>query len=151
MPSAQYAQILRPAMLCFEPAVLALSIWISLAWGTLYLFLESLPLALKGEYHFSMGASGLAFGGLAAGAAIGLALTPLQEKLYRYACSRRGVRDWPEGRLLSALIGGWLFPAGGRPLACSSILTDGQASCGMDGLPKHHTTGLCHSWERPVS
>ena len=90
-------------LLATEPIVSCLSLWISFAWGTLYLFLESIPLVFS-QYGFSQG---LGFGGLAVGALIGFAM----HLVYLHSTNVR-TSSMPETRLLEASFGAPLFAGG---------------------------------------
>lgn len=91
----------RPIYLLFtEPVLLSFAIWISFAWGVLYIRklpfslvpvlprpitfltataeLEAIPLVFQGVYGFSIGQAGLVFGTQIVGSCIGLGeLIPL--------------------------------------------------------------------------
>ncbi|PWN86660.1 MFS general substrate transporter [Acaromyces ingoldii] len=96
--------LVRPlVLLATEPIVSCLSLWISFAWGTLYLFLESIPLVFS-QYGFSQG---LGFGGLAVGALIGFAM----HLVYLHSTNVR-TSSMPETRLLEASFGAPLFAGG---------------------------------------
>jgi hypothetical protein len=90
-----------------EPIAAALCIWISFAWGCLYLFLESVPLVFE-PYGFvaASNTQGLAFVGLAVGALIGFAICVVTDRL------RPSSATSPEKRLANACAGGILFTAG---------------------------------------
>lgn len=92
-----------------EPIATALCLWISFAWGCLYLFLESIPLVFA-PYGFASQSNtqGLAFTGLAVGALIGFAISTVLE-------TRRTIpAGHPERRLGDAFAGGILFTIGER-------------------------------------
>jgi hypothetical protein len=100
---------IRPLVfLCTEPITTALSVWISFAWGVLYLFLESIPLVFE-PYGFiaAKNTQGLAFTGLAIGSITGFLLSVAWDK------QRKGAAvGAPEKRLGQAFVGGVLFAAG---------------------------------------
>lgn len=100
---------IRPLVyLCTEPITTALSLWISFAWGVLYLFLESIPLVFE-PYGFvaANNTQGLAFTGLAVGSITGFLLSIVWDK------QRKGAAiGAPEKRLGQAFVGGVLFAAG---------------------------------------
>ncbi|KAM0756467.1 MFS general substrate transporter [Meredithblackwellia eburnea MCA 4105] len=99
----------RPIYLLFtEPIVAAFSLWVGMAWGTLYLALEAVPLVFTEVYHFNLGEVGLVFYTAVFAAGIGWVTNLYQEKLYRSTVAKRG----PEARLYASCVGGLAFPAG---------------------------------------
>ncbi|PWN87229.1 MFS general substrate transporter [Acaromyces ingoldii] len=95
--------LVRPLLLlATEPIVFCLSLWISFAWGTLYLFLESVPLVFA-QYGIAQGPS---FVGLAIGALIGFAI-----HLVYVHRSKRLAGSTPETRLGEACVGAVAFAA----------------------------------------
>lgn len=65
--------IIRPAkMLIFSPIVLALSIYVGVVYGYLYLLFTTFSLVFTETYHFSTGAVGLSFLGIGCGSIAGL-------------------------------------------------------------------------------
>lgn len=96
---------IRPLLfLITEPIVALLSLWISFAWGVLYLFLEAIPAVGITFYELDTGEQGLSFAGLAVGFSLGLAS--------HFALERISKGGTPERRFLAASLGGWLFPLG---------------------------------------
>lgn len=98
---------LRPLyFLLTEPITLALSMWIAFAWGTLYLFLEAVPLVFApygfDHKHNTRGAS---FVGIAVGTLTGFAAHMVVLR------ARRPVVE-PEERLPEACVGAVLFTLG---------------------------------------
>ena len=80
--------ILRPLFfLTTEPITFVLSLWIAFAWGTLYLFLESIPLVFQpyGFTHQNM-SRGLSFVGIGVGALIGFGIHLLVLQLTTLNC-----------------------------------------------------------------
>jgi DHA1 family multidrug resistance protein-like MFS transporter len=58
----------RPfALIVNEPGVLAIDLYIALAYGTFYLFFEAFPIVFVGIYHFSLIELGLSFFGFLVG------------------------------------------------------------------------------------
>jgi len=65
--------IVRPAkMLVFSPIVLALSIYVGVVYGYLYLLFTTFSLVFRETYNFSAGAVGLTFLGIGIGSFLGL-------------------------------------------------------------------------------
>lgn len=98
---------LRPLyFLCAEPITLALSAWIAFAWGTLYLFLEAVPLVFE-PYGFNHAhkTRGVSFVGIALGSLLGFAV-------HLYALHTRRRITAPEQRLPEACVGAVLFMLG---------------------------------------
>ncbi|SCV68698.1 BQ2448_819 [Microbotryum intermedium] len=99
----------RPLFLLFtEPIVAAFSLWVSFAWGILYLTLRAVPLVFAHVYGFTIGQVGLVFYGVVVAGIIGFVSNFYQERLYQRYVGTRG----PEARLYAALIGGMIFPMG---------------------------------------
>lgn len=105
----------RTVLLATEPIVFCLSLWISFAWGTLYLFLESVPLVFA-QYGIAQGPS---FVGLAIGALVGFAI-----HLVYVHRSKRLAGSTPETRLGEACVGAVAFAASEfPPPSCLFCLT----------------------------
>ncbi|SGY31972.1 BQ5605_C002g01295 [Microbotryum silenes-dioicae] len=99
----------RPLFLLFtEPIVAAFSLWVSFAWGILYLTLRAVPLVFANVYGFTIGQVGLVFYGVVVAGLFGFVSNFYQERLYQRHVATRG----PEARLYAALIGGMIFPIG---------------------------------------
>lgn len=99
--------ILRPLFfLATEPITFVLSLWIAFAWGTLYLFLESIPLVFApyGFTHEHM-TRGLSFVGIGIGALIGFGI-------HMIVLHYRNTIQKPEERLPEACFGALLFSFG---------------------------------------
>ncbi|KAK1830129.1 putative drug/proton antiporter YHK8-like protein 2 [Podospora conica] len=77
--------VTRPFHLLFtEPVVFFFSLWVSFAWGVLYLTYGSIPLVFQRQYGWDQARTGLVFLSLAIGAVLGTALGILQEKLLHH-------------------------------------------------------------------
>jgi MFS family permease len=95
-----------------EPIVSSLSLWIGLAWGSLFLGGPSTMLVFA-QYGFSPGEKGSMGACIAIGGIIGYFTAFHQERLYGRAAAKSGNgRAPPEARLYWAAAGGLLFPAG---------------------------------------
>lgn len=74
--------VYRPFHLLFtEPVVFFFSLWVSFAWGVLYLTFGSIPLVFQRQYGWDQGQTGLVFLSLIIGSILGTAIGILQEKL----------------------------------------------------------------------
>lgn len=68
-------------LLLTEPVVFFFSLWVSFAWGVLYLTFGSIPLIFKRQYGWDQDRTGLVFLSLIIGSILGTAIGILQEKL----------------------------------------------------------------------
>ncbi|KAL4954513.1 major facilitator superfamily domain-containing protein [Aspergillus filifer] len=106
----------RPTrMLTTEPVVIFFTLWISFAWGILYLFFSSVPQTYGQNYGWSTLATGLIQLAISVGAVIGTAFNPVQDWIHMRSASRNKERPGkpiPEARLYSAIPGSVLFAAG---------------------------------------
>ncbi|KAJ5362666.1 hypothetical protein N7541_003510 [Penicillium brevicompactum] len=105
----------RPTnMLMTEPVVIFFTLWISFAWGILYLFFSSVVQTYSTNYNWSTLATGLVQLAITVGAVIGTMINPLQDMLY-FRSSRRNTekpgKPVPEARLYTAIPGSLLFAA----------------------------------------
>ncbi|GAA5972660.1 hypothetical protein JCM11641_002963 [Rhodosporidiobolus odoratus] len=99
----------RPVqMLVREPVLIAMTAYISLTWGVLYLFLVAVPIVYGQVYGFNIGESGLVYFTQFLGSAIGLAFDAYCARYYHRNVGKRG----PEARLYSAFGGGVCVPIG---------------------------------------
>jgi MFS family permease len=107
---------LRPTtMLLTEPVVTFFTLWISFAWGILFLFFSAVVQTFSTTYGFTTMQTGLVQLALTVGAAIGTLLNPLQDWLYLRTASRNKERPShpiPEARLYTSIPGSLLFSAG---------------------------------------
>lgn len=109
-PSAVFAKALkRPWVLLFrEPIVLIASTYMSILYGTIYMFMGAFPIVYSKTRGWSPGISGLAFLGLAVGMFFGLVYTILDNKRYK----KLGKTATPESRLSPCMIGAVALPVG---------------------------------------
>jgi hypothetical protein len=107
---------MRPTkMLLTEPVVIFFTLWISFAWGILFLFFSAVVQTFSQTYGFDTMQTGLVQLALTVGAAIGMLVNPLQDWLYLRTASRNKERPGkpiPEGRLYTSIPGSLLFTAG---------------------------------------
>jgi MFS family permease len=107
---------MRPTkMLLTEPVVIFFTLWISFAWGILFLFFSAVVQTFSASYGFNTMQTGLVQLALTVGAAIGTIINPLQDWLYMRTASRNKERPGkpiPEARLYTSIPGSLLFTAG---------------------------------------
>lgn len=101
----------RPFSLTFtEPIIFVLNLYIALVYALLYTWLESIPIAFEGVYHFSLGLTGVAYCGILVGAI----LTVPAFCYYNYVAlepqfdAQGDIR--PEARLPPAFVGAFCLP-----------------------------------------
>ncbi|KUI52726.1 putative transporter mfs2 [Cytospora mali] len=106
----------RPArMLTTEPVVIFFTLWVSFAWGILFLFFSSVVQTFQSAYDFNTLQTGLVQLAISAGAIIATFINPMQDRLYVKSASRNKERPGkpiPEARLYSSVPGSILFAAG---------------------------------------
>ncbi|KAJ7273463.1 major facilitator superfamily domain-containing protein [Mycena haematopus] len=104
----------RPfVFLVTEPIVLCVALYISIVYGTLYALFAAFPIVFQQHRHFTSAQGGLAFIGIGIGILLGLASTPLQNRVYWRAMEQSETgRAAPEARLHQAMVGGVLIPIG---------------------------------------
>ncbi|EAW12204.1 putative MFS multidrug transporter [Aspergillus clavatus NRRL 1] len=106
----------RPTrMLTTEPVVIFFTLWISFAWGILFLFFSSVVQTFSTNYGWGIMATGLVQLAISVGAVIGTVVNPLQDWLYLRSASRnpeRPGRPIPEARLYTSIPGSLLFAGG---------------------------------------
>ncbi|KAH7121271.1 MFS multidrug transporter-like protein [Dendryphion nanum] len=107
---------MRPTkMLLTEPVVIFFTLWISFAWGILFLFFSSVVQTFGTNYGFSIFQTGLVQLAITIGAAIGTMINPIQDWLYLRTASKNKERPGspiPEGRLYTSIPGSILFTGG---------------------------------------
>lgn len=106
----------RPTrMLISEPVVIFFTLWISFAWGILYLFFSSVVQTYSTNYGWSNFQTGLVQLAISVGAVIGTIINPIQDRLYLRSANRNKERPGkpiPEARLYFAVPGSLLFAGG---------------------------------------
>jgi hypothetical protein len=107
---------MRPTkMLLTEPVVIFFTLWISFAWGILFLFFSAVVQTFSDTYGFNTFQTGLVQLALTVGAAIGTLINPIQDWLYLRTASKNKERPGkpiPEARLYTSIPGSLLFTAG---------------------------------------
>ena len=70
-------------LLLTEPVVFFFSLWVSFAWGVLYLTFASVPIVFEKVYNFDIEQAGYVFGAMSVGAVLGGLIGLLQERLLK--------------------------------------------------------------------
>lgn len=106
----------RPSrMLTTEPVVIFFTLWVSFAWGILFLFFSSVAQTFSTNYGFSTYQTGLVQLAISVGATIGTMINPFQDHLYARSALRntdRPGKPIPEARLYTSIPGSLLFTGG---------------------------------------
>ncbi|KAF3033739.1 hypothetical protein E8E12_002426 [Didymella heteroderae] len=107
---------MRPTkMLVSEPVVIFFTLWISFAWGILFLFFSSVVQTFGDSYGFGIFQTGLVQLAITVGALIGTLINPLQDWMYLRTAKKNDERPGkpiPEARLYTSIPGSLLFTAG---------------------------------------
>lgn len=103
----------RPWVLLFrEPIVLALSVYMAVIYGTLYMMFGAFPIVFQENRGWTEGIGGLAFIGIAIGMIIGVLGTfPDNKRYLKVAAKHDGIAP-PEARLPPAMVGAVAIPVG---------------------------------------
>lgn len=106
----------RPWILLFrEPIVLLTSLYISIVYGTLYMFFAGFPIVFQVARGWSQGAAGLPFVGVAIGVCLATLAAGVHNKRYvrlSAAAEAKGCEVEPEARLGNAMAGSIVLPIG---------------------------------------
>lgn len=106
----------RPAkMLTTEPVVIFFTLWVSFAWGVLYMFFSSVVQTFQASYGFGTMSTGLVQLAISVGAVIATAINPIQDWAYLRSARRNKERPGkpiPEARLYFSVPGSLLFAGG---------------------------------------
>jgi hypothetical protein len=107
---------MRPTkMLISEPVVTFFTLWISFAWGILFLFFSSVVQTFGESYGFGIFQTGLVQLAITVGAVIGTLINPIQDQMYLRTADKNEERPGkpiPEARLYTSIPGSLLFTAG---------------------------------------
>lgn len=107
---------MRPTkMLATEVVVSSFTLWVSFAWGILFLFQSSVPIVFSELYNFDTWQTSLIQVSLSLGAIVGTLVNPIQDRLYLKSAKRnmeRPGKPIPEARLYFAVPGSLIFTAG---------------------------------------
>ncbi|KUJ21872.1 MFS general substrate transporter [Mollisia scopiformis] len=106
----------RVWMLLFrEPIVLLASLYISIIYGTLYMFFAAIPIVFQVTRGWSQGIAGLPFVGVAIGVCLATLAAGVDNKRYVRLCkaaAANGCAVEPEARLGTAMAGSIVLPIG---------------------------------------
>jgi MFS family permease len=106
----------RPWILLFcEPIVLLMSLYMSIVYGTLYMFFAAVPIVFQGSRGWNQGTAGLPFVGVAIGVCLATVLAGVDNKRYVRLCATmaaKGATVEPEARLSTAMEGSIVLPIG---------------------------------------
>ncbi|GFP51855.1 efflux pump FUB11 [Trichoderma asperellum] len=106
----------RPWVLLFrEPIILLMSLYMSIVYGTLYMFFAAIPTVFQGTRGWSEGLAGLPFIGVTIGVCLATALSGVDNKRYVRLCEAmeaKGATIEPEARLSTAMVGSIVLPIG---------------------------------------
>ena len=99
-------------LLVREPVVFFFSVWISFAWGIIFLFFSVIPLAFENNHGWNVGEQGYPYISLGVGTFLGFATNFWQNHLYNKAAEKNNGVPIPEARLYGACVGAVLLPIG---------------------------------------
>ncbi|MCJ1405835.1 hypothetical protein MMC11_009065 [Xylographa trunciseda] len=106
----------RPWILLFlEPIVLLMSLYMSIVYGTLYMFFAAIPIVFHGSRGWNEGTAGLPFVGVTIGVCLATVLSGADNKRYVRLCATieaKGATVEPEARLSTAMVGSIVLPIG---------------------------------------
>ncbi|KAL0959143.1 hypothetical protein HGRIS_014430 [Hohenbuehelia grisea] len=98
----------RPiVMMCTEPVVIFMTIYLSFIYSILYLLFFAFPIAFAEVRGWSAGMTGLTFISIMLGIGLAMCFMPFQERLYRRATVNG---TYPEARLYLMMLGSILLP-----------------------------------------
>lgn len=121
----------RPTrMLLTEPVVIFFTLWVSFAWGILFLFFSSVAQTFSSNYGWGTFQTGLVQLAISVGAVIGTVLNPIQDWIYLRSAKRNREhpgKPIPEARLYTSIPGSLLFAGG--------LFWYGWASTGDGSVP----------------
>lgn len=121
-------------LLLFSPIVLALSTYMAVVYGYLYLLFTTITEVYEDQYHFSQGSVGLTYLGIGVGSLFGVVIFGIASDRIVKAKSKSGEMK-AEYRLPPMIPGSFIIPIGREfppPFARRGSLMDVQCSC-MDG------------------
>jgi MFS family permease len=102
--------LLRPwKMLIREPILCTVSLYVAFVYGILFLDFTAYPIVFGQVRGWSIGVSGLAFLGIAAGIAISTAMSPYFNTIYKRYVEKLG-GPLPEARLPPLIVAAWFIP-----------------------------------------
>ncbi|KAJ5555715.1 hypothetical protein N7535_008148 [Penicillium sp. DV-2018c] len=106
--------MVRPWVLLFlEPIVLALSVYMAIIYGTMYMEFAAFPIVFEENLKWPQSTSGLSFTGMMIGQILGCAYSILDDGRYKKVADRTAYgRPPPEARLIPAMVGAVTLPIG---------------------------------------
>lgn len=108
-----FATLCRPwVLLVMEPIVLALSIYMAIIYGTLYLMFAAFPIVYQQKRHWNEGVGGLAFLGVLVGELMAVAYAILANHQYIKVQKKYKGFAPPEARMPLVIISSVLVPVG---------------------------------------
>lgn len=112
-PAALFkVSIVRPMkLLFFSPIVLALSTYMAVVYGYLYLLFTTITEVYEGQYHFNQGTVGLTYLGIGVGSLCGVVIFGVLSDRILKAKSKSGEMK-PEYRLPPMIPGSFIIPIG---------------------------------------
>ena len=111
-PALFKISIVRPMkLLVFSPIVLALSTYMAVVYGYLYLLFTTITEVYEGQYHFSQGTVGLTYLGIGVGSMMGVIVFGIASDKILKAKSKTGEMK-AEYRLPPMIPGSFLVPIG---------------------------------------
>lgn len=103
----------RPwVLLVHEPSVLLLSLYMSYAYGILFMLFGAFPIVYQEERHWSEGEGGLAFLGVLLGEFLSFVYYYLENRRYIRRGKRKGHPQPPEERLIPSMAAAIAMPIG---------------------------------------
>ena len=107
---------MRPVKMLFtESVVSSFTLWVSFAWGILFMLETSVPIVFSTLYGFDTFQTSLVQLALSCGAIVATLVHPIQDMLYLRSAKRnmeRPGKPIPEARLYFAVVGSLVFTAG---------------------------------------
>ncbi|CAD6446370.1 0c9095f5-8294-4019-bb6a-832460ceb797-CDS [Sclerotinia trifoliorum] len=105
--------IIGVKMLCTEWVVFSQTLWVSFAWGLLFLFQSSVTQTFSTNYNYNTFQTSLIQLSLSVGAIVATIINPVQDHLYLQSAKRSKTgTPIPEARLYSSIPGSLLFTIG---------------------------------------
>ena len=98
-------------LLLFSPIVLALSTYMAVVYGYLYLLFTTITEVYEGQYHFGQGTVGLTYLGIGVGSLIGVIIFGIASDKILKAKSKNGEMK-AEYRLPPMIPGSFVIPIG---------------------------------------
>ncbi|CZT10232.1 related to multidrug resistance protein [Rhynchosporium agropyri] len=128
--------LIRPfQLLCLEPIVLLLSLYMSVLYGLLYMFFVAFPIVYQEGNGYSAGITGLMFIPLAIGVVASACCAPIVNKHYLTLYHKYNGSPPAEARLLPMMISCWCIPIGLFNFAWTSYRELSWVGPALGGFP----------------